>query len=72
MCRDIELLNVGQLTSEKADHIFFKIKPAAQPTVNFVQFMEGLRYVAMITRMSLNEVVHRIVAIAGPIETLHR
>lgn len=38
------------------DKIYFRVKPEAQPTLNFVQFLEGLRMVAMNKRTSLNEV----------------
>ena len=62
----------GDLTSQKLDAVFFKIKPAAQAAINFVQFMEGLRHCAMITRMSLNDIVHRIVGLGQPIDIVHR
>ena len=54
------------------DGIFEKLKPQSQDAANFVQFMECLRHCAMIKRMSLNEVVQRIVALGGPIEVSHR
>jgi hypothetical protein len=71
-CRDIELLNGTDLTSGDADRIFLKIKPEAQPTVNFVQFMEGLRHCAMMKRISLNDIVERAVALGGPIDNAHK
>lgn len=71
-CRDSHVLGTGDCNAQRLDSIFFKIKPAAQATINFSQFMEGLRHTAMITRMSLNDIVHRIVALGGPIDSVSR
>lgn len=72
LLRDIQLLGTGDLHSQRLDAVFFKIKPAAQKALNFIQFMEGLRHCAMITRMSLNDIVHRIVGLGGPIDIVSR
>ena len=58
--------------ADEVDAVFVKIKPHAQTTINFVQFLEGLRHCAMLTRLSLNETVQRIVAIGGPVEMVHK
>lgn len=71
-CREVGILRPGSITPDVADSVFAKIKPEAQPSINFVQFLEGLRHCAMLTRMSLNEVVQRIVALGGPVEILHK
>lgn len=67
-CRDVKLLTEHDLTAAEVDAIFAKIKPESQPSVNFVQFMEGLRFCAMVKRMSLNDIVYRIVAVGGPVD----
>lgn len=71
-CRDTRLMCEQDLTSGEADRVFQKVKPQSQEAVNFVQFMEALRHCAMVKRISLNEIVHRIVALGGPIEVTHR
>ena len=55
-CRDARLLSDHDLPSGEIDKIYSRVKPEAQPTINFVQFMEGLRFVAVTKRFSLNEV----------------
>jgi hypothetical protein len=67
-CRDVGLVSEADLTCGEIDKVFLRIKPESQPSLNFVQFMEGLRFCAMIKRASLNEVVQTIVAVGGPIE----
>lgn len=71
-CREINILRPGCINPDDADSVFAKIKPEAQSSINFVQFLEGLRHCAMLTRISLNEVVQRIVAVGGPVELSHK
>lgn len=71
-CREVDILRPGCLSPDDVDSIFAKIKPEVQQRVNFVQFLEGLRHCAMRTRLSLNEVVQRIVALGGPVEIVHK
>lgn len=60
------LQEMGCLTAAQVDHVFHKIKPHTRSKVNFVQFMEGLRHISMHHRISLNEVIERIVVVGGP------
>ena len=53
--RDARLLCTHDLPSGELDKIYGRVKPEAQPTLNFVQFMEALRNAAMHKRISLNE-----------------
>eukprot|EP00877_Chromochloris_zofingiensis_P007253 jgi/Chrzof1/2781/Cz11g29060.t1 len=65
--RDSKLIQeMGCLTAAQVDHVFHKIKPHTRSKVNFVQFMEGLRHISMHHRISLNEVIERIVVVGGP------
>lgn len=68
VCRDVKLTNEQDLTAGEIDTIFGKIKPESQPSINFAQFLEGLRFCAMVKRMSLNDVVYAIVAVGGPVQ----
>lgn len=71
-CREVDILRPGNLNPDDVDSVFGKIKPDAQSSINFVQFLEGLRHCAMLTRLSLNEIVQRIVALGGPVEIAHK
>jgi hypothetical protein len=46
----------GPLPARKVDAIYARVLPASCRAINFVQFLEGLRYVALQHRISLNEV----------------
>lgn len=65
------LVTEAALSAGEVDQVFLKIKPESQRSINFVQFMEGLRFCAMIKRSSLNEIVQRIVAVGGPLNAQH-
>eukprot|EP00892_Ulva_mutabilis_P003477 jgi/Ulvmu1/1500/UM011_0230.1 len=70
--REVGISRPGSLSPDDVDTVYAKIKPEAQQKINFVQFLEGLRHCAMLTRLSLNEIVQRIVAVGGPIEIVHK
>ncbi|MEW5301322.1 MAG: hypothetical protein WDW36_004187 [Sanguina aurantia] len=57
----------GGTTSAQLDAIFARLASAGQRTVNFPQFLEALRQVARVTRLSLNEVMVPIVVVGGPL-----
>ena len=48
------------------DHIFWRTCSRAKTALNFIEFIECLRYVATHLRTSLNDVMERIVLIANP------
>ncbi len=56
LCRDSELLNVTDLPTGLVDRIYATVLPSSEPKINFIQFIEGLRHVALEKRISLNEV----------------
>lgn len=65
--RDINCLSErGPLTGKKADKIFHSCVPAGKTCFNFVDFLEALRYIALEFRISLNEVLEKIVIIGSP------
>ncbi|GMH42553.1 hypothetical protein BSKO_10472 [Bryopsis sp. KO-2023] len=64
--RDAQFLTTA-FTTQTIDQVFSKVRPASEYRVNFIQFIEGLRFVAMHSRLSLNEIMERIVAVGGPI-----
>ena len=47
-------------------HPYPKVLPPAKNSLNFVQFVEALRHVATVLRISLNEVMEKMVIIQGP------
>ncbi|KAK9813079.1 hypothetical protein WJX72_008518 [[Myrmecia] bisecta] len=55
------------LRAQVITSIFRKVVPSAAHSLNFIQFIEGLRHVATEKRLSLNEVVEAIVACGGPV-----
>lgn len=72
--RDAELVQHGggaadgpTLDPGTVDAIFRKLVVRPKSTINFLQFIEGLREVATILRVSLNEVMERIVVVGGPV-----
>ncbi|KAG2427712.1 hypothetical protein HYH02_014543 [Chlamydomonas schloesseri] len=56
----------GPLPARKADAVFGKVLPPSSRALNFIQFIEGLRHVALHHRLALNEVMERLVAVGGP------
>ncbi|KAG2423221.1 hypothetical protein HXX76_015478 [Chlamydomonas incerta] len=56
----------GPLPARKADAVFGKVLPVSSRALNFIQFIEGLRHVALHHRLALNEVMERLVAVGGP------
>jgi hypothetical protein len=38
-----------------------------QPTLNFIEFLEALRWVATLLRCTLNEIVEKIVLVSAPL-----
>uniref|UniRef100_A0A7R9Z6E0 Uncharacterized protein n=1 Tax=Chlamydomonas euryale TaxID=1486919 RepID=A0A7R9Z6E0_9CHLO len=67
--RDAALMTeqVGGLTVEFIDSVFFKVLPPSQDSFNFLKFVDTLRYVATKLRTSLNVVVERLVLLGGPV-----
>lgn len=60
--RDTRLVTIG----DKTGKIFNKVRPSSESSINFIQFIEALRHVALENRVSLNEVFEIIVACGGP------
>ena len=69
--RDCELLDeqAGGLSGQEVGKIFGRCKPGSRTALNFFSFMEGLRHVAVRKRLSLNEVMERIVLVGGPVDS---
>ncbi|MEW5318297.1 MAG: hypothetical protein WDW38_009530 [Sanguina aurantia] len=57
----------GDMNSAQLDTIFTRLACAGKRTLNFPQFLEALRQVARVTRLSLNEVMVPIVVVGGPL-----
>lgn len=68
--RDSNILK-GVVSIRTIDHIYFKICQSSCQRINFVQFIEGLRFVVMYNRLSLNEIIEKIVLTEGPINELN-
>lgn len=49
------------LGTRDIDDIYCRICQSSHNTINFVQFIEGLRFAAIHNRLSLNEIIERIV-----------
>lgn len=64
--RDARFVN-QYLSAENVDHVFSRVRPASEHKINFIQFIEGLRFIAIFSRLSLNEVMERIVVVGAPI-----
>ncbi|GIL81535.1 hypothetical protein Vretimale_954 [Volvox reticuliferus] len=56
----------GPLPTRKAEAVYDKVLPASSRALNFIQFIEALRHVALHHRLSLNEVIEKLVAVGGP------
>ncbi|GLI60946.1 hypothetical protein VaNZ11_003185 [Volvox africanus] len=56
----------GPLPTRKAENVYDKVLPASSRALNFIQFIEALRHVALHHRLSLNEVIEKLVAVGGP------
>ncbi|GLC41477.1 Tubulin polymerization-promoting protein member 2 [Pleodorina starrii] len=56
----------GPLPTRKAEAVYDKILPASCRALNFIQFIEALRHVALHHRLSLNEVMEKLVAVGSP------
>ncbi|GIL62167.1 hypothetical protein Vafri_16429 [Volvox africanus] len=56
----------GPLPTRKAETVYDKVLPASSRALNFIQFIEALRHVALHHRLSLNEVIEKLVAVGGP------
>jgi hypothetical protein len=69
--RDAELLDeqASGLTAEEVGKVFARCKPGSRTALNFFSFCEGLRHVAVRKRISLNEVMERIVLVGGPVDS---
>eukprot|EP00803_Ostreobium_quekettii_P006762 evm.model.scf_2945.2 EVM.evm.TU.scf_2945.2 scf_2945:16328-17103(+) len=65
--RDSQFIT-GHFSADVGDGIFSDVRPASVHQINFIQFIEALRHVAVRSRLSLNEVIGRVVAVGGPIE----
>ncbi|MEW5310237.1 MAG: hypothetical protein WDW38_002054 [Sanguina aurantia] len=65
--RDVQLISEGgALSLQTAGKIFSKVVPGSSKTMNFIQFVESLRHVANTCRLSINEVMERLVVVWGP------
>lgn len=67
--RDAHLVTEGNgfgLSTTVFETIWQKVLPQARSTVNFPLFVDTLRQVAMLLRISLNEVMERIVIVQKP------
>uniref|UniRef100_A0A7S0WK88 Uncharacterized protein n=1 Tax=Chlamydomonas leiostraca TaxID=1034604 RepID=A0A7S0WK88_9CHLO len=58
----------GMLPGAAADKIFHRLLTPAKNAVNFIEFVEGLRYVATAMRCSLNEIMEKIVLVSAPLK----
>lgn len=65
--RDSQLIReTGGLPVRKANAVYDKVLPASSRALNFPQFLEALRHVAVALRASLNEVIEALVAVGRP------
>lgn len=65
--RDAQLIReTGGMPLRKASTIYDKVLPASSKALNFPQFLEALRHVAVTLRVSLNEVMEALVAVGRP------
>eukprot|EP00798_Chlamydomonas_sp_ICE-L_P009954 gene9954-7830_t len=66
--RDVRLVSEhpNGLGTTKLDRMFTKVLPPMKNTLNFVQFVETLRHIATFLRVTLNEIMERIVIMQRP------
>ncbi|KAG2483051.1 hypothetical protein HYH03_018080 [Edaphochlamys debaryana] len=65
--RDAGLVaEAGALPARKVDAVYHRVLPASSRALNFVQFIEALRHVAVTHRIALNEVMEKLVAVGAP------
>lgn len=67
--RDARLISEqpGGLSASAVDAIFFKVLPPASDSINFVKFIDALRFVSNRLRTSLNLTMEKIVLIGSPV-----
>eukprot|EP01025_Chloroclados_australasicus_P034497 TRINITY_DN35235_c0_g3_i1.p1 TRINITY_DN35235_c0_g3~~TRINITY_DN35235_c0_g3_i1.p1 ORF type:complete len:231 (-),score=6.19 TRINITY_DN35235_c0_g3_i1:348-965(-) len=68
LIRDCRLEDEADLNVQKINNICARVMSSQDTGMNFIQFNEALRFVAMEKKLSLNEVIYRMVAIGEPIE----